>query len=351
MTMALSSRARRQLLTWLAFVLVGAVAGELYTHAMVKPGKPELATWLLGARAGALIAGATSALEIVFVQGKHGAAFRRLPFLQFLGLRVAAHTCLVLLMLALNAWISRLLGESVADHLLEPVQTLRNVLFSFAMFSIAMFVAQMRSLVGGRALANVVFGRYYRPQHEERLFLLLDLKGSTPLAVRLGDEQFHELLSALFFDIDAPITEHGGEIYEYVGDAVIASWRIGAGAGNEDRRAVEAVFAAREAVRQRSAWYRQKFGVVPDLRAVLHRGSVVAGECGDSKRQIVFRGETLNTVARLEGLAKALDKDVVASCSGGGLRLPVGVQSHDLGEHRLKGLPAPLHVVALSTAA
>ena len=127
---------------------------------------------------------------------------------------------------------------------------------------------------------------------------MLDVKGSTPLSVRLGDKQFHELLSAVFFDVDAPITELGGEIYEYAGDAVIASWYLGK--GNQEQQAIEAAFAACDAVHRRSEWYRQKFGEVPGLRAVLHRGSVVVGECGDSKRQIVYRGETLNTLARLE---------------------------------------------------
>ena len=147
--------------------------------------------------------------------------------------------------------------------------------------------------------------------------MLLDVKGSTPLWVWLGDKQFHELISAVFFDVDAPITERSGEIfYEYVGDAVIASWYVGK--GGREQQAIEAAFAARDAVHRRSEWYRQKFGEAPGLRAVLHRGPVVAGECGDSKRQIVYRGETLNTLARIEALAKALGKDVVASDLGNG---------------------------------
>jgi len=147
----------------------------------------------------------------------------------------------------------------------------------------------------------------------------------------------------------SPITELGGEIYEYAGDAVIASWYLGK--GNQEQQAIEAAFAACDAVHRRSEWYRQKFGEVPGLRAVLHRGSVVVGECGDSKRQIVYRGETLNTLARLEALAKALGKDVVASEPGHRLVLPPGIQSEELGEHELKGLPVPVRIVSLTTAA
>ena len=53
-------------------------------------------------------------------------------------------------------------------------------------------------------------------------------------------------------------------------------------------------------------------------------------------------------MARLETLAKALGKDVVASDLGQGLQLPPGVRSEDLGEHELKGLPAPVRVMSLT---
>ena len=344
----ISRRTRRRLLICVVSVVVGAIVGEIYAAVVLMPDSPQLRTWFPGARAGALIAGSTSGLEQFFIHGSLGANFRRLPFLRFLSLRVAAHTSLVVGMLVINSWIGVWLGESFAGYMLEPRLVLRNTVFSLVMFTIALFTAQMRSLIGGRALANVMLGRYYRPRQEERLFLLLDLKGSTPLSVRLGDEQFHEMLASVFFDVDAPITERGGEIYEYVGDAVIASWHLTK--GDREQQAIEAVFAARDAVLRRSEWYRQKFGEVPALRAVLHRGSVVAGECGDSKRQIVFRGETLNTLARLEGLAKALGKDVISSDLGHGLALPSGIRSTNLGEHELKGLPAPVRVVALDRA-
>lgn len=344
----MSRRSQRRLLIWLVYVIAGAIVGEVYARVILMPDAPHLRTWLPGARAGALIAAWTGGLELFFINSSFGAAFRRLPFLRFLSLRVAAHTTLVVTMLAVNAWIGLWLGESIA-RALEPRLVLRKTAFSLVMFTVALFTVQMRNLIGGRALANVLLGRYYRPRQEERLFMLLDVKGSTPLSVQLGDEQFHELISAIFFDVDAPITERGGEIYEYVGDAVIASWFLGK--GNREHQAIEAAFAARDAIRQRSEWYRRNFGEIPGLRAVLHQGSVVVGECGDSKRQIVYRGETLNTLARLEALARALGKDVVASEPRHRLALPPGIQSEDLGEHELKGLPTPVRIVSLTAAA
>lgn len=347
--MSMSRRTQRRLMVCGVSVVAGAIIGEIYAAVVLMPDAPHLRTWLPGARAGALIAGSTSALEQFVIHSSVGASFRRLPFLRFLGLRVAAHTSLVVAMLVINSWIGAWLGENFAGQMLEPRLIVRNTIFSLVMFTVALFTAQMRSLIGGRALANVMLGRYYRPRQEERLFLLLDLKGSTPLSVRLGDEQFHEMLAAVFFDVDAPIVERGGEIYEYVGDAVIASWQLTKGDG--EQQGIEAAFAARDALRRRAGWYREKFGEIPGLRAVLHRGTVVAGECGDSKRQIVFRGEALNTLARLEGLAKAMGKDVISSDLSHGLEPPHGVRCTDLGKHELKGLPAPVRVVSLDRVA
>ena len=345
--MTLSRRTRRLLLTWLAFVLLSALAGYAYVRATIPPDQLNDARWGAGLRTGMLIGGACSAFELFVVAGPLGVTLRRWPFLRLFVFRVFVNAALIVSLLAANILVGRVLGEHWAESGFALGRQLRNVAFSLVVLTIGVFIAQTQSLLGGRAIANLVLGRYYQPRREDRVFLLLDVKGSTPLAVRLGDEQFHEFLSAIFFDIDTPITELGGEIYEYVGDAVIASWRLRPAA---EQQAIEAIFESRKALRTRSTWYRRKFGVVPELRAVLHRGSVVAGECGASKRQIVFRGETLNTVARLESLAKALDKDVVATFKGPGLRLPMGVQPEELGTYELKGLPAAVRVLSLVEA-
>jgi hypothetical protein len=191
--MTVSLRTRRRLWRWLVFVVLGGIAGIFYTVVILPSDRSGAASWLTGARAGMLIAGGASGLELFVIYGAWGAVLRRLPFLQFLGLRVAAHATLITLLLIFNTYIGRMLGERWADYAFEPKQVLASIAFSLLALTIALFVAQAQSLIGGRTLANVVLGRYHRPRHEERLFLLFDVKGSTPLAVRLGDEKFHEL--------------------------------------------------------------------------------------------------------------------------------------------------------------
>ncbi len=60
------------------------------------------------------------------------------------------------------------------------------------------------------------------------MLLFLDLAGSTTLAEQMGELRVQDLLTRFFYDIDAAIVAHGGEVHAYVGDEVIVSWPVGA---------------------------------------------------------------------------------------------------------------------------
>ena len=75
----------------------------------------------------------------------------------------------------------------------------------------------------------------------------------------------------------------------------------------------------------------------------------VAGECGDSKRQITYLGDVLNVTARLEQAGKAMNADVVISADLlSQVTLPPDVQAIDRGEHLLKGMLQPIQIFALA---
>ena len=48
-------------------------------------------------------------------------------------------------------------------------------------------------------------GVYHRPKAEERIFLFLDLEGSTQLAERLGSARYFELLRRFVDDLTEPV--------------------------------------------------------------------------------------------------------------------------------------------------
>ena len=74
--------------------------------------------------------------------------------------------------------------------------------------------------------------------------------------------------------------------------------------------ALHAIVAALEDV---APAFEREFGVAPRLRAALHAGPVISGEIGESKRDIVFHGDVMNTAARLEQATRDLDRRFLVS--------------------------------------
>ena len=101
-----------------------------------------------------------------------------------------------------------------------------DVLFSLAASFVFVFMLDVNSLLGQNVLLNFITGRYYAPRLESRVFLFLDMEGSTGLAERLGPLAFHRLLNRFVLDLTEPIVAARGEIHSYVGDEVIATWKL-----------------------------------------------------------------------------------------------------------------------------
>ncbi len=344
--MSISAAQRDRLATWLAVMVFGAFAGYAYTSIAYDTIPEEILRTWPGVRAGVIISGASSAFELFALRGAFGRWFNRRYFLQSLLLRVIAHTAIVVGCLLANRTLSGLLvGEFVANAF-DLTDIARDTIYSFVVVTFAMFVMQMRSLIGGRTLANVMLGRYRRPFREDRIFVVLDLVGSTSLAHQIGDERFHEFLAAFFYELDAAVTDWGGEICSYVGDAMIVSWPMRDAGRNA--RAVEAVAAAHRRIEEQGDWFQSNFGQEPAFRAALHGGAVVTGECGDSRRQITYLGDVLNMTARLEALAKQLGiATIISDTLLAAVDLPAGATARGLGTHSVKGAPQPIGVAAL----
>ena len=160
--------------------------------------------------------------------------------------------------------------------------------FAAIVFVVAVYLMQVRRLVGPGVMTRLLLGRYAKPVREERIYLLVDLKGSTAMAERLGDEAAHAFIARVFFDLDRPVTAHGGRIEGYVGDELIAAWKPEAGL--RDSAVLQAYAGILEVLRRNELAYRRSFGEAAGVRASLHIGPVVTGECGDSRLVILSIG-------------------------------------------------------------
>jgi adenylate cyclase len=305
------------------------------------------ATWTPSGVTRALLSGATisCALSMLEIQlnTRYADLVHRLPVAVTLLLRTTLYGLALVLIpptafaLVEGRWPSPGEPNSKADLLL-----------SFA-FAIAINLAITFSrLLGTHTLVSLVTGRYHRPREEERIVLFLDLKGSTRLAERLGDKQFHRFLNRVFFDVSDPVAEAGGEIYRYVGDEIIATWTMKRGL--RQAACIACVFAIEDALAARRRHYLLEFGALPQLRGAIHAGVLIIGEMGEWKREIVMLGDTMNTTARIEDVCRAKHCDYIASAAvlERIATLPPGVRAQSLGSVELPGKTDSISLFALS---
>jgi adenylate cyclase len=127
-----------------------------------------------------------------------------------------------------------------------------------------------------------------------------------------------------------------GEIYSYVGDELIATWKLDHGISQG--HCVRACFDAFDALARKAREYRREFGAAVNFRAGLHCGPLVAGEMGSIKTEIVLLGDTVNTAARIQDLCRPTGDRILASADLiDRLELPPGIVKRSLGDLRLRG--------------
>jgi class 3 adenylate cyclase len=218
--------------------------------------------------------------------------------------------------------------------------------FDYSFFSVTIYIGsiivvsqfynEVSENIGQGVLLNFFTGKYHRPTEEERIFMFLDMKSSTTIAEHAGHIQYFELLKEYYSDLSAPIVEHSGEIYQYVGDEIVVSWKTGEGLKNNN--CIQCFFAMKDSVQKQAVKYNQKFGVLPEFKAGFHIGKVTTGEIGALKKEIIFTGDVLNTTARIQGLCNAYQSDILISGTLlKKLSLENSFQIRSLGENELRG--------------
>ncbi|MBS0517860.1 MAG: adenylate/guanylate cyclase domain-containing protein [Proteobacteria bacterium] len=341
--MSLSRRARREWRIVLWVSVISAAASVWFTSRVV-PDDPILHSILEGVATSLLIA---TPIVLIELKGDRMASLRRLrrlPLALYFTVKVLFYFVIIVGGLVLSRYFLSSAGGIRFD------ETFRHaLLFAIAMSVFGNFVFDMTGLLGLSTLKSLVTGRYVQPRREQRTFLLIDMKNSTGVAEKLGPVRFHELLNAFFRNVNDAALECEAEIHKYVGDEAILTW-----SGEEALAAGECLacpFLVRDYIAANRETYMSRFGLVPEFRAAIHCGEIVAGEIGDVRREIAFVGDTLNVAARLLDAAKDLGRDVLASQDI--LRrtqLPSGVKAVELPTLSIRGRAAPLAVAALTRA-
>ena len=247
-------------------IVGGFLAGVLY--AGVRYGSP-----VSGGVAGALCAASFISLERFVLRRNAGGLIRPLPFLAYFALRSILYVGVIVFVIAV---VSEAAGGGFAG-----VRAFDLIAALVAAVGVILFFS-VNDLLGPGVLFAFAAGRYHNPRIEERALLFIDMRASTAIAERLGELRYLSLLNRFIADVSFAVGEAGGGIHKYVGDEVIAAWRLKPGANDPacvqlcfrrarpDRRARPGLYAR--------LWRRSRLSRRPALRPGRRRRARVAQE-------------------------------------------------------------------------
>lgn len=165
--------------------------------------------------------------------------------------------------------------------------------------------------LGKGILVKFLLGRYYKPKEEKRIFLFMDLKSSTYYAEKLGHFKYSRLIQDCFKDISNAIRVNKAQIYQYVGDEVVLTWKIDEGIQN--LRCIHVFYDFLDTLENRKEYYQKTYGMVPIFKAGVHSGKVMVAEVGELKSEIAYHGDAINTASRIQGLCNSYQSRLLIS--------------------------------------
>ncbi len=198
--------------------------------------------------------------------------------------------------------------QAIVLYLQSPLFR-RDLLFSLSFIVITLFLLQLIQLIGLANFLRLFMGRYRKPREVTRIFMFLDLTGSTSIAEKLGNKLNSALIRDFFNDVSDAIILFRGEIYQFAGDKVIVVWPL----SKKSINAIRCFFKMQEITGGKTAFYTSRYGLVPEFKAAIHVGEVVVTTVGKQKKEIVYHGDVLNTTARIEGKCNDLEQELLVS--------------------------------------
>jgi len=327
---------------WVLIVLAAGAAGLLYNFIFAAGASP-----LAGLTYGLCMGMAVLAFDRGLILAGLQAKIRRWPAWAYVPAAEAAYVLMIAAGCALGGAVVWALGLTEDNFSTATRLTPRVLAYSLGVSAMLVFVIRMRDLIGGEVFVNFMIGRYHRPVEEERIFLFLDVVGSTAFAEAHGDLRAQEYLGAVFAALAEPVRRHNGSVDDYIGDLAMITWPMSRGLA--DAKCVSCLFAVLDRIEADAEAWKARFGTVPRLRAALHGGSVVTAEVGVDRHKIAYFGDAVNVTSRIEALCRPLgvgiliSQDLLERLD----RLPAGIRARSLGSHALRGRGAPLAVATL----
>ena len=173
--------------------------------------------------------------------------------------------------------------------------------------------------------------------------LFTDIEGFTSMTENAEPTDLVALIDTYFDAAANIVTEHGGMVGKFVGDAVVAIFNAPAVLDDHPRRALDCALALLTATEQIRASPLGRQLHLGRTRIGLETGMAIVGDVGGSRKlDYTAYGNAMNTAARLESANKELGSSI---CIGPGAAARLDVAAlHEIGTLTLRGQSQPLRV-------
>ena len=238
---------------------------------------------------------------------------RKISFRSLLLIAICIHVFVMFLLYLLTYVILRISGLDFnllfVDFISSPL-LLVNFLYTILINIIIIITVHINKLLGKGNLSKLLRGKFHNPKEELRVFMFLDLTSSTSIAEKLGHLKYSSFIQDCFYDLHI-VEQYKAEIYQYVGDEVVLTWKVKEGETLD--HCLHSYFAYATYLKKRSDYYTSSYGIIPLFRAGMHIGLITAVEVGQLKREIAYHGDTINTAARIQEQCRVFNASLLIS--------------------------------------
>lgn len=298
----MSYKTNKNIIFTIAVSSLGAILGLINSVAGMESFSIENAPEFIinGAIDGFFIALLLALFHVLISHEKIKLFLRQFPAALVILINSAAYILLILFGRAFGLFITS--RQTQFSLLTEDDAFINGIIFSVIALVILKILYELSFLLGPKVMLNFFTGKYHKPRIENRYIMFLDLKNSTSIAEKIGNDNYLKLLDRLFFEMTEPLHISKGEIYKYVGDEAIITWK--------EKTAIDRICQFQKDFSDRitklSKYFSDKYSVSPEFRAGLHFGEMHIAEIGDVKKEIAFIGDSVNTAARIADKCKEM---------------------------------------------
>jgi len=280
---------------------------------------------------------------------------RRFAFWQALVLIVVVYTVVALFVGALGGLYMTgqnldlpMFHEEVIEELMfffGKAIFLKNYILWLLIVVGTLIVLMVNDKFGPGVFPDYLKGKYFQPKRERRIFMFADVKDATTIAEELGEARYFNFLRDFFKYITPAIIDTKGEVYQYVGDEIVVSWKMKKGL--KKGNALRCSLKMKRLLKRKSNYFQDQYNCFPNFKVGYHFGPVMVGEMGQIKREIAFSGDVLNTTSRIQAKCNELGVDILVSESFYKLnyQLPKNWTAVPLGDQLLKGKAEPMNLI------